>query len=159
MFVVGSCDFFRSLAGRPTSDEIAAKRELIVLAEKMKKNAEDSLRKAEQKRISDSLYVAEALAGEDGKGVLRTGAKSIREGQLESAYIVMIGTFSESRNAGRLAEKAEEAGFEPLLLECRNGFTAVGINPGNSLTDAYFTLCKAREHDFCPKDAWILARQ
>ena len=44
-----SCDSFRRLAGRPTSDEIAAKREVILRQEAAHKARMDSLSRLEKR--------------------------------------------------------------------------------------------------------------
>ena len=58
--LLGGCDFFRQLAGRPTSQDIAAKRERIEREAEAHQRRLDSL-KAVQKQISDSLATLDSL--------------------------------------------------------------------------------------------------
>ncbi|MBR4428335.1 MAG: hypothetical protein IKS78_03170, partial [Clostridia bacterium] len=54
------CDFVRKLAGRPTSQDIAAKKALIELEEQNHRRKLDSVRLVQQ-QAADSLAVADSL--------------------------------------------------------------------------------------------------
>ena len=65
MSVLHGCDAFRRLAGRPTSDEIAAKREMIQREEAAHQARMDSLSRIEKAK-ADSLALLDKMkdAGE-----------------------------------------------------------------------------------------------
>ena len=149
------CDFFRKIAGRPTSAEIEAKRELILEEEKAHEARLEAL-KLVQEQISDSLAVMDSIRYTKTR-LIGGGQLSEDSGAgLEYRYYVIIGAFSSRENAAALAGKAEAAGYQAQLLSYRNGFTAVGLNPSNSVSGAYAALRKAVKEPFCPADAWIL---
>ena len=153
--LLGGCDFFRQLAGRPTSRDIAAKRERIEREAEAHQRRLDSL-KAVQKQISDSLATLDSLR-ESKESIISTRQLATRGSyQPEYQYYVMIGAFSSTANAAKQAAKAEAAGYPATTIPFRNGFFAVGICPSNSLTEVYASLRKLRKERFCPKDAWIL---
>ena len=153
--LLGGCDFFRQLAGRPTSRDIEAKRERIEQEAVAHQRRIDSL-KAVQKQISDSLATLDSLR-ESKESIISTKQLATRRGyQPEYRYYVMIGAFSSTTNAGKQAAKAEAAGYPATTIPFKNGFIAVGICPSNSLTEVYASLRKLRAERFCPKDAWIL---
>ena len=153
--LLGGCDFFRQLAGRPTSRQIRAKQERIEQEARRHQQRLDSL-KLVQKQISDSLATLDSLR--DAKESLITTRQLTGGGKYDIPYryYVMIGSFSSADNATRQAARAQEAGYPATLIPFRNGFTAVGCCPSDNLTEVYASLRKLREEDFCPPDAWIL---
>ena len=153
--LLGGCDFFRQLAGRPTSRDIEAKKAQIEREAAIHQQHLDSL-KAVQQQISDSLATLESMR-EANETLLST--RQLAGGgkyNLPYRYYVMIGAFSSPENAARQASKAEKAGYAATQIPFKNGFTAVGVSPSNSLSEVYASLKKLREEAFCPKDAWIL---
>ena len=155
MCLLGGCDFFRQLAGRPTSRDIEAKRVRIEQEAQAHQRRLDSL-KLVRKQISDSLATLDSLRNAK-ESVISTRQLATRTGtELPYRYYVMIGAFSTPANAERQGGKAEQAGYPATLIPFRNGFIAVGICPSNSLTEVYASLRKLRGERFCPKDAWIL---
>ena len=66
MSVVSGCDFFRTIAGRPTSDVVENKRiEVLRLEEAAQQARLDSLVRRE-KEIRDSIAVMDSLAALEG---------------------------------------------------------------------------------------------
>ena len=104
--LLGGCDFFRQLAGRPTSRDIAAKRERIEREAEAHQRRIDSL-KAVQKQISDSLAPLDSLR-ESKESIISTRQLATRGSyHPEYQYYVMIGAFSSTANAAKQAAKAE----------------------------------------------------
>jgi hypothetical protein len=153
--LLGGCDFFRQLAGRPTSRQIRDKKERIERALQLHQQRLDSL-KLVQKQISDSLATLDSLKNAKESMISTRQLATKREHELPYRYYVMIGSFSSPANAERQAGKAEQAGYPATLIPFRSGFVSVGICPSNSLTEVYASLRKLRSERFCPKDAWIL---
>lgn len=184
--LLGGCDFFRVLAGRPTSREIEAKRALIL--------AQDPL--AQQSVTDTTRSVSELPASDEGTTAPRTepqtepatekrteqtppaGTKSRAPLTLpeklgdtkiytrkaatfsqpgpEYRFYVMVGTFSTRENAVKQASKAEAVGFTTALLPFSSGLTAVGVCPTDDFEVVRDAVEKIRAQSFCPKDAWIL---
>lgn len=174
--VLGGCDFFRVLAGRPTSREIEAKRKTILALDT------DSLAQ-QQPSAEPALTVLENLPATEpatepktepetapkvepktpsvtqpkAKATLHARSPELFAGSRpEYRYYVMIGTFGSRDNAVRQAAKAEKAGYETALLPFKTGLTAVGVCPTNDLDAANASFEKLRSEAFFPKDAWIL---
>lgn len=153
--LLGGCDFFRQLAGRPTSRDIADKRERIELEAQAHQRRLDSL-KAVQKQIADSLATLDSLA--KTKDAIRSTKQLATRADYhpEYRYYVMVGAFSSTTNAAKQAAKAEAAGYPATVIPFKNGFNAVGVCPSNSLPEVYASLRRVRTERFCPADAWIL---
>ena len=83
----------------------------------------------------------------------------ISHASLTNRYYVMIGAFSSSANAARQAARAEKAGYKAAVIPLKNGISAVGVCPTNSLTEICAALKKVRQEPFCPADAWILKNE
>lgn len=161
--LLGGCDFIRTLAGRPVSHEIEAKREMIEQQAADVERKKDSLeRVASQERERIRKWVTDSLALEDslrrsGDDVVKSSERmGVSSAALTSRYYVMIGAFSSSANAARQAARAEKAGYNATVIPLKNGISAVGVCATNSLTEVCNALKKVRQEPFCPADAWIL---
>lgn len=155
--LVTGCDFFRVLAGRPTSGDIDSKRVEIIKSEEAALQAHlDSLRKAEEKVVSDSLSALDSLAAQ---GVIISDASrlgGLSADDQAARYCIVIGVFRDRNNAAKLVSKAEEDGVPASLIECRRGMIAVGVCPSDRIAEVYEDWRKLQEKTYCPKDSWIL---
>ena len=168
------CDFFRILAGRPTSREIEEKRraillmdtapaqepeDTVILAVPAEPAVEESAQPASQPaptQASETKQAAKPAAAPGGIRVSTRKAELFAEPKPTYRYYVMIGTFGSRDNAVRLSGKAGEAGYPVSLLPFANGMTAVGVCPSDDFGDICASLEKLLKESFCPKDACIL---
>lgn len=150
------CDTFRRLAGRPTSAEIEAKRAVVMAKREAEHQAHlDSLRKVE-KQMQDSLAVIDSLKTMN-VNVLNPAEKGgLSATRLEHRYYVIVGSFVDKGNAEAQCRAAEKNGYQATMIDFRNGYTAVGVCPADSIVTAYDSLKKVREESFCPDGVWIL---
>lgn len=135
------CDFFRRLAGRPDSEWIEAKAEVIRKDEETRRIRQDSLDKA-RKAAADSLAAAD----------------SVRLANHRYRFCIILGSFSNKENAERYIEEIAGKGYKGELLTFRNS-TAVGVCPTDDEAQAKKSLEDIQRQDFCPKGAWILERK
>ena len=150
-----SCDSFRRLAGRPTSDEIAAKRELIQREEAAHRARMDSLSRVEKAK-ADSLALLDKIK-ESGEMFLSVSSlRRVDALKLDKRYYIIVGAFSNADNAAWLASKIQNAGYDVEKIPYGNGFTAVGVAGTDALAHLWDNLQKVRSEQFCPKDVWIL---
>lgn len=157
--LVCGCDFFRGLAGRPTSAEIAEKR---VAVEAVKAEAAareqarlDSLRIVEE-AAADSLAALSKLETLDVK-VLAVSEIGAVYGDLCKGYSVVVGSFKSVANAERMAAKVADEGYASSVLRFSNGMAAVVVEPRTKIADAVRVYEKVKSEKFCPDDAWILS--
>lgn len=170
MFTVSGCDFFRKLAGRPTSDVIEAKR-MEMLADIQNKEIREqeirdsvaAVRKAEQDSIETLQWLKEN--GIMIVDVARLGGISADpyldwEYATESVYRVILGSFKSRANAERLIRNAEtenEAMDMALhTIDLGNGMVAVGCCPVDRIYNARLGIEEARHWGICPPGVWIL---
>lgn len=160
VFAVSGCDFFRSLAGRPTSEDIEMKKIEILRAEEAALQARlDSLKNVEQKMMQDSLNALDSIRQIGGSVLNPAKYGGLFATRLEARYYVIIGAFRTRTNAENLLRTAKEKGYRPALISFQSGMIAVGLSPVNKLTDALTELKKVKKEPFCPKDAWILVNE
>lgn len=152
--LLSGCDLFRKMAGRPTSDQIEAKRLYIEQQEKGHRDRLDSL-KVMQRQISDSLEIIDSIRAIKSTVVQARQLPDDVRDSLSNRYYVIIGAFGNSDNATKCLQSAEKEGYQGVKIRYLNGFTAVGICPCDELSDAYASLRTVRESGFCA-DAWIL---
>lgn len=138
---VTGCDFFRRLAGRPDSEWIEAKAEVIRQEEEALRIRQDSLERA-RKAEADSLAAAD----------------SVRLANHRYRFCVILGSFSSKENAERYVEEIAAKGYKCELLTFRNS-TAVGVCPTDDEEQAKKSLSELQRQDFCPNGAWILERK
>lgn len=160
------CDFFRSLAGRPTSKDIEHKQVKVLLAEKAELVSEnvalasrlDSVER-EFRTIKDSLNALDSISQYGGTILNPTTLGGLFSTKLEARYYVIVGAFRYRTNAELLYKKAVAEGYRPALISFRNGKMAVGVCPSNSITEVFASLKKIRREDFCPADVWVLLNE
>ena len=152
-----SCDMFRSLAGRPTSDQIEQKKVLIALRQKAEQARLDSLDKA-QKHLADSLAAIDSIRS--CGMLLRTPAEArgLSSVGLEKRYYVILGTFSESANADFFSRRLPE-GAEPAVFRLRNGFSVVTACQSDDPIEFLGRLRLLREGWNVSSDAWIFVNE
>ena len=164
VMLVSGCDFFRKLAGRPTSEDIEAGRLELV---RIRKEAEiaveqarlDSIRQV-QKAIQDSLAAYDSLRQQVGSLLNPAKLGGLFASKLESRYYVIVGAFRSRANAEGLVKRINEEGeYAPALINFRNGMIAVGVSPQNRVQDAVSALKEIRKEPFCPEDVWILVNE
>lgn len=158
IFLSSGCDFFRTVAGRPTSSDIQAKKILIANDQRAHQARLDSL-KTVQKQISDSLEVMDSIHDSKNSVVSSRQLSNESKSSLEYRYYIIIGAFGKQSNAEKLSGRSTAAGYPATLIHFRNGFTYVGICPSNSILSEFATLKKVRGTGLCPDDAWILDSQ
>lgn len=163
-----SCDFFRKIAGCPTSDYIEAKAARLEAEKKEmeKKQAPvDSARLAEEvlpEEVQPGKVSATVPAATAAPAAVPSVAKrsSLMDGASKQAigagYCIVMGSFGNKDNAVKLASRIKEAGYPVVLIPMTNGLTAVGACPSDSIDDVSSSLAKLLNESFCPKDAWIL---
>lgn len=153
------CDLFRTLAGRPTSEEIENKRLEIIMAQKAVEQARlDSLR-MEQKIVLDSIAALDSIKQQGGTILNPSKLGGLFATKLEARYYIIVGSFRQRTNAEILLNKVSEVGYAPALICFRNGMMAVGLCPVNTLPDALVSLKTVKAEPFCPKDVWILVNE
>ena len=164
---LSGCDFFRKLAGRPTSAELEKKLIWIEQIKQMKVDseeeaggktpAEETMAEEPERAASDSLAAVEALAS----AKVKVAAASEKIGEQARAalgrrYYVVVGVFQVKENADKLYKRVAAKGYEVCLVPFRNGYTAVAVSPSDKISEAYEALSALRSEDFCPSDVWIL---
>lgn len=160
--LVSGCDMFRSLAGRPTSEDLAGMRLELAARETAELARKDSLEKV-QARIQDSLLQAAAMDSlRQFRGLLRDPS---RLGGFSSSFTpghkfyAVIGSFKDRSNAERLLSRINDAGFPGELIPFRSGMTSVGACPSDRPAEFLEMLGRIKADPACPNDFWILVNE
>lgn len=156
MFSLTGCDFFRTLAGRPTSAEIEAMKVEKLRIEEERLQAHLLKLQQEKQAVEDSIEALKLLRQQQGTLLNPSSLGGLFATRLEAKYCVIIGAFAKRENAERLHKEASDKGYSPLLISIRNGLIAVGVSPVNTLHEAMQAVRAVREETFCPDDVWIL---
>ncbi|MBP5487128.1 MAG: SPOR domain-containing protein [Bacteroidales bacterium] len=135
------CDFFRKLAGRPTSSEIEATREVIKL-----------------KTASPPAPVAVRDTVTESPEVSKEPVASVPQVEGKKRYYIVMASFSSASNASKYAERLSAKGYKPELFGFKGGFTGVGICGTDDEAEAKSSLKEVKRQDFCPDGVWILDR-
>lgn len=161
------CDFFRKLAGRPTSDQIAAMAEAIRLEESAR--IADSLRKALAEPQEDSAATTPAPATPAAQAASTPTASSpvtaattpaasapAPAGDLKRFYVVMA-SFGNSANANKYASILEAKGYPATILK-RGSYQVVAVCGTDDEAAIKQSFDEIRRQDFCPQGVWIIDR-
>lgn len=162
---VSGCDFFRTVAGRPTSADLEKKRgEVLAERQRLREEAvRDSLEKAEVKRKADSLAEAalearllDSLSRKKGTFLRPVRLGGLGKTVLDHRYYVVTGSFKSPENAGKKARKCTEAGYSAVVIPFRNGMNAVGACPSDRISETVRNMDELKQKGICPKEGWIL---
>ena len=153
-----SCDSFRKLAGRPTSADIEAKREIIAREEAAHQARMDSLKRVEKAK-ADSLELLDRIKASGEMMLSVSSLRRVDASKLDKRYYIIVGAFSSTDNASYMAGKIKAAGYDAVKIPYGNGFTAVGTGGTGALAHLWDNLQKVRTESFCPKDVWILVNE
>ena len=163
--LLSGCDFVRTLAGRPTSDDLEVKRSTIERAQNVARYQAriDSLERVRQ-RLADSLaaldaHLLDSLSQTKGTILNPTKMGGLYTTKLQSRYYIVVGAFRTRSYAERKLVKCNEAGYTATIISFRNGLMAVSVCPSNSLAQTLDTLKKLRGQGVCPPDSWILVNE
>lgn len=150
---VTSCDFFRSLAGRPTSADL---RE--VASKPVEPPAPQVIRDTVviKEYVKVPEYVMEKREGRLSVPFAYTHTNSKFKVAPEYGYYILVGTYRKKATLNEMISSARAAGYEPYLLEYESGLTSVGLLPCNELGQAVDSYATVRKEQFCPKDACVL---
>ena len=159
LLLVTGCDFFRTLAGRPTSEDIEKKKvEILRQEQEMLQARLDSIRR-EQQIVQDSIAALDSIRQYGGTILNPAKLGGLFATKLEARYHIIIGAFRVRANAETLLCKAKEAGYVPSLISFNNGMIAVGLCPSSNIVSAKESLKAVKAESFCPKDVWILLNE
>ncbi len=157
VLLAGGCDFMRSLAGRPTSADIAAKRAVIEKFEQQKlASAPKDTVTSDTQAVSEEPVKAEtdAMASDT-----KAPAKEERRSSLSRRCYIVVGAFSERTNAEKMVEMLAKSGFPATLINQTNGMTTVGACPTDDYAEAQKSLDALLGLSYVPDDAWILVKE
>lgn len=160
MLTVTGCDFFRRVAGRPTSDVIEMKRLEMIwdMEEKAAKEKayKDSVERVER-ALRDSVAAVEYIE-QNGVSVIQPQKLGgIYTDNHQQGYYVVIGSFRARYNADACLKTVKNAGeYHPVLIAFRNGMVAVAACHSDKVQDVVASLKELKTQPFCPPDAWIL---
>ena len=156
--LLAGCDSFRKLAGRPTSEDIAAKREAIAAEERAHQARLDSLKKVE-KALADSLELVDRIRHSGESFLPLEKLRGAKAYDVPFRYCIIVGAFSVPKNAERFAKQYKEAGYEPVTIPYGNAHTAVAICGTDSMAQIWESIQAFRKDRLCPKGVWILVNE
>ena len=150
--LLSGCDFVRTLAGRPTSDDLEVKRSHIERAENVARYQAriDSLERV-RTRLADSLAALDAHLLDSLSQTKGTILNPTKMGGLYTTKLAY---------AERKLTQCSEAGYrDATIISFRNGLLAVAVCPSNSLNETLKKLRELRGNGICPPDGWILVNE
>ena len=162
-FMATGCDFFRVLAGRPTSKDIEAKREQILRSAQddkvtassdMVASTEQPVATGQDAAKPDTVVAAPIRPAGDKDPSTSSGA-----GTEKKRFYVIMGAFSSRDNAEKYAARIKGFGYEPEFFGFTEGRTAVGIGGTDDQEEAKAFMKDLKGQDFCPEGVWILDRK
>lgn len=163
---LSGCDFLRTVAGRPTSSELAVKREAVLAREAAEREAaaraqfvRDSVAAAEKHRADSAA--AETFFKEGRVSRIRSASlPGLRTDGCPGRYCIVLAGFSQPQNATRFSATLKDAGYEPVVMGYNRGRnTLVGVNPTDDIAALRATYERVRQEKFCPRDAWIFTKE
>ena len=141
--LVCSCDFLRSVAGRPTSREIASAVAAKAEAER-EAAVQDSLRQAEAARaLADSIAKASTPA-------------PVAVDEPVARYYVVVGVFNSKDHAQKKVNQCTEKGMTAKFIRFKTGKYGVLVNPSDTKEEGERMLSDLKARKLCSSSAWLL---
>jgi hypothetical protein len=156
--LAGGCDFVRTLAGRPTSDDLAVKRSTIERAQNAARYQArlDSLERVRQREV-ESLAALDARVLDSLKQAPRKLLKSgLNKEPIDAKYHIIVAAYSSPANAEAKVSRCVEAGYTARIIVSRSGLNAVGVCPSDHISETMKWYRELRGNGICPPDGWIL---
>ncbi|MCQ2149151.1 MAG: hypothetical protein MJY45_02165 [Bacteroidales bacterium] len=147
--LLSGCDFLRKVASRPTSVELETLKADRTEKERVLADSLAALKAAEE-------YEAAETAARDrfnGAGVTFREENGV-EG-LQCRYCIVLGSFLQNYNAGRIASEVEGCGLQPVKFRYVGGYTSVGVC-SDTLAVLWKNYSRLESEPFFPQDAWIM---
>lgn len=134
-----SCDFFRSLVGKPTSAEL------------------EQIRIEAQKKAEREKFVADSIkaAGEAARLSALAEEELPAVSDSDPRFHVIVGCFKITDNAVHYREKFIGNGYSPKRIMFKNGFEAVSLIQEDTMEKARAAMEKFMDSPLCPDDVWI----
>jgi hypothetical protein len=161
---VSSCDFLRSLAGRPTSEQLkSASKAPEVTAEAVEQDSlavetpqEQVQEQPSAQQQGEPEYEMVRRHGRLNVPFAYTHTNSSLKSTPEHTYYILVGTYRQKPTLNKMISDARKAGYEPCLLEYVNGLVSVGLLPCDNIEQAIDAYATVKNEKFCPGDACVL---
>ena len=148
---VTGCDFFRTLAGRPTSREIEAKRAII-------SHQESATQKVDEAAVPADTVQVVTEPVEEAAPVKEKTVEKKPSADGRKRYYVVIASFSNPDNAKKSLARMADKGYQGEILGLKGGFYGVGLCGTDDEQEAKESLKELKRQDFCPAGIWIIDR-
>ncbi|MCQ2136310.1 MAG: hypothetical protein MJY67_05280 [Bacteroidales bacterium] len=156
--VFSSCDHLRRLAGRPTSEDIAAIRERIVADSISRADSIAKVQAAIQamKKAEEDMKEALAIIGEEGMYIKKLSETAgLRSGTIPARYAIVTGGYSQHSNT-MIQINSFSSDLNASYITLGNGLEAVLVVPSDNLLEVAKKIPSVRAQRMCPKGIWVL---
>lgn len=142
IFTLTGCDWIRSTLGMPTSNELKEFRQL-------------TQQKSDTIPLTTPADSTSLNINKDKSQVNTTPANQAVQPVGDFRFYVIVGSFSEAKNADKMVSYLKKSGYNPIRLTFRNGYNVVASSAHKGRSDAFAALRKLLELDFSPDDIWV----
>ncbi|MCK9625192.1 MAG: SPOR domain-containing protein [Bacteroidales bacterium] len=147
MTLLSGCDFFRSLLGKPTSEDL----ELIAYQKEAAANAKaDSINNINNNIIEVDTLIADNERVVESKSIVKQPSSDFNY-----RYYVVVGSFKNYANAERFSEILLKKNYDVKNFKFKNGYNMVSIFGSIDYYEAHKKLSEIMESEICPDDIWI----
>jgi len=70
-------------------------------------------------------------------------------------FHVILGSFKDSSNSGKMVELLSKNGYKPILIKLKSGYTLVSAASFNDQREADKEMLKILDTDYAPEDVWV----
>ncbi|MFA5325738.1 MAG: SPOR domain-containing protein [Bacteroidales bacterium] len=147
MMIISGCDFFRSLLGKPTSEDL----ELIAYQKEVAAKAKaDSIN-----NINDNIIKVDTLIADNEKVVESKSIVKQPSSDFNYRYYVIVGSFKNYANAERFSKILLKKNYDVKNFKFKNGYNMVSILGSVDYHEANKKLNEMLESEICSDDIWI----
>ncbi|HIZ87136.1 MAG TPA: SPOR domain-containing protein [Candidatus Coprenecus pullistercoris] len=137
LVLLTGCDFFRSLVGKPTSEDLERMRQEAMEQERLQRE-QDSIARVRAAELEQEALRQQNLLDES-----------------KGRYHVILGSFKVEGNAEKMISLLRKNGYTPEKIQFNNGFEVVSVAAYDNYRDAVRAMEDVMEYQFCPEDVWV----
>lgn len=152
--IFSSCKVIEDLTGKSKAKEqTEVKSQPKVFSVKEEKPA------VRENPVSDQMYVkADSKPISIRKENFSFSEKEDKESNANKNFFVIVGSFSNYENAGKLKTELKPQGFNPIILKSETGYYRVCVNSYTDETDARSKVHEIRQNFPNFNDCWLLIK-
>lgn len=168
IMIVTGCDWIRMQLGMATSEDIANLKKERQYDDSVRMMNDSIAMKGNTGDVSTSggynVKISDTAAFNEPKADTTVKAETVKQPEPvaapikanpENRYHVIVGSFKDHSNAAKMAEYLKGKGYNPAVMDFRNGFRVVSAASFPQMGPAFTEMYKIADMNIIKDDIWV----